>query len=324
MSKKKKSPGIRSALELPAFEGTLWDMHTHLDMITQHLEGLRDEYEVEIVPVAQIVRASVSAGITGLLHCACELDAALSIGEVLDEVQQVQGVECAGAIAIHPNEAVLHEAGKGGCPEVIAVAPDGLKPPELRAHHRRYSITEAVEELYNTIIKDSRIKVIGETGLDFFRTAPDGIGAQKKSFREHIALAKELNLPVQIHDREAHREVLDILKDTTPPIALFHSFSGDTELAKICVEKGYYMSFSGVITFNATQSLRDAFKYVLDTAPELLLIETDAPFLTPTPHRGATNSPAMISHTLTYLANHFQLDLAALCAQIATNQKQLL
>ncbi|MDR2082324.1 MAG: TatD family hydrolase [Candidatus Ancillula trichonymphae] len=325
MSKKRKTtPGIPAGLALPQFQGTLWDTHTHLDTVVRHLKNVSKTHEVEVYPVSEIARAAVSSGICGILHCACELNLVFAIDDVLDEVSAVDGVECAAAVAIHPIEAVLHEAGKGGRPEVLAVAPDGLDLPKLMPHHNEYPVEEATEKIYEVAKADARIKVVGETGLDYFRTADIGKSIQKESFREHIRIANELNLPVQVHDRDAHEDVVSILKEAKPEVALLHSFSGDESLAQVCIENGWYMSFSGVVTFKSAQSLRDAFKLVLNAAPELLLIETDAPFLTPAPHRGSINAPAMISHTLTYLAEHFELDIVRLCEQIADNQRQLL
>ncbi|MDR1448489.1 MAG: TatD family hydrolase [Candidatus Ancillula sp.] len=324
MSKKHRTLGIPEALELPKFEGVLWDMHAHLDMVVQYLKDIQRTQEIKILSISEIADAAVLSGISGILHCACELEGVFEIGNVLDEIATVDGIYLAGAVAIHPNEAVLHEAGKGGHFEVLEVAPDGQNIPKLLLNHLEYSIEEAVEKVYETIKKDARIKVVGETGLDYFRTATSGKSAQKRSFNEHIRIAKELNLPVQIHDRDAHEDVVKILCDTKPEVVLFHSFSGDENLAQVCIDNGWYTSFSGTVTFKSAESQRNAFRLILEKAPELLLIETDAPFLTPVPHRGSANAPSIIPYTLKYLADYFELDIVLLCEQIASNQVQLI
>ena len=147
---------------------------------------------------------------------------------------------------------------------------------------------------------------------------------QQYSFRKHIDMAKELGYALQIHDRDAHEDVLSILKrDGAPERVLFHSFSGDAQMAATCAENGWYMSFSGPVTFNPNHTLRDALRYVWQEAPHLLLTETDAPFLTPAPHRGRTNIPAMIPYTLRYMADFLEVPLLTLCNTIAQNEARV-
>src|SRR5690606_34727174 len=161
------------------------------------------------------------------------------------------------AVAIHPNDAPVYaEAGK--LDHAIGVI------DELAAH--------------------PRVRAIGETGLDFFRTGPDGYAAQFESFEAHIALAKKHGIAMQIHDRDAHDAVLDTLSRTgAPERTVFHCFSGDDEMARTCADAGYHLSFAGNVTFKNAQNLRDALKV---TPIERILVETDAPFLTPVPLRG--------------------------------------
>ncbi len=162
------------------------------------------------------------------------------------------------------------------------------------------------------------VRSIGETGLDHFRTrSGDGRRAQVYSFRAHINLARELGLTLMIHDREAHQEILDVLDSTTPPErVVMHCFSGDAKFARECVARGYWLSMPGVVTFGSAESLRLA---VAEVPPEKLLVETDAPYLTPLPQRGKPNAPYLLPHTVRYLAELTGTDLATLCDQLVTN-----
>lgn len=194
------------------------------------------------------------------------------------------------AVAIHPNEAPAYkEAGR--LDEAIAVIDELAAQPRVRA--------------------------IGETGLDFFRTDEAGIPAQYESFEAHIALAKKHDLAMQIHDREAHDAVLETLARTgAPERTVFHCFSGDEAMARIAADAGYYLSFAGNVTFKNAQNLRDALAV---TPVERILVETDAPFLTPVPHRGRPNAPYLIPVTVRFMADELGLDLDELCGQLAAN-----
>lgn len=194
------------------------------------------------------------------------------------------------AVAIHPNEAPAYAAA-GRLDEAIAVIDELAAQPRVRA--------------------------IGETGLDFFRTEADGIPAQLESFEAHIAMAKTHNLAMQIHDRDAHDAVLDTLARVgAPERTVFHCFSGDAAMARIAADRGYHLSFAGNITFKNAQNLRDALAV---TPRERILVETDAPFLTPTPHRGRPNAPYLVPVTMRFLAAELGADLDELCAQLAAN-----
>jgi len=145
-----------------------------------------------------------------------------------------------------------------------------------------------------------RVVAVGETGLDHYRTADDGWAAQEESFRRHIAIAKTANKALVIHDREAHDDVLRVLEsEGAPQRVVFHCFSGDADFARRCVDRGYVLSFAGNVTFKNAQDLRDA----AALAPlDQLLVETDAPFLTPMPHRGAPNAPYLVPLTVRAIA----------------------
>ncbi|GAA3766979.1 TatD family hydrolase [Microbacterium kribbense] len=194
------------------------------------------------------------------------------------------------AVAIHPNEAPGYAAA-GRLDEAIAVIDELAAQPRVRA--------------------------IGETGLDFFRTGQEGRGAQFVSFEAHIALAKKHGIAMQIHDRDAHDAVLSALaRHGAPDRTVFHCFSGDADMARVAAERGYYLSFAGNITFKNAQNLRDA----LAIAPrERILVETDAPFLTPMPLRGRPNAPYLVPVTVRFMAAELGVDVDELCAQLAAN-----
>lgn len=198
------------------------------------------------------------------------------------------------AVAIHPNEAPAY-AEAGRLDEAIAVI------DELAAH--------------------PRVRAIGETGLDFFRTDAEGLPAQYRSFEAHIALAKKHGVAMQIHDRDAHDEVFSVLdREGAPDRTVFHCFSGDADMARTAADRGYYLSFAGNITFKNAQNLRDALAV---TPRDRILVETDAPFLTPVPHRGRPNAPYLVPITVRFMAAHLGIPVADLSAQIAANTREV-
>lgn len=194
------------------------------------------------------------------------------------------------AVAIHPNEAPgLAESGR------LDAAMDALRDMASR----------------------ERVRAIGETGLDYFRTEESGRAAQQESFRRHIRLAKELGLALQIHDRDAHEDVVAILQDEgAPEKTVFHCYSGGPELAEICNENGWYFSFAGTVTFKNSHGIQESLEMA---RPELILAETDAPFLTPHPFRGRPNASYMTNLTVRYMAQRRGEDLAELCRRIRDN-----
>lgn len=194
------------------------------------------------------------------------------------------------AVAIHPNDAPTYAA-EGRLDEAIAVI------DELAAH--------------------PRTRAIGETGLDYFRTDEPGRPAQHESFEAHIALAKKHGIAMQIHDRDAHDDVLETLTRVgAPEKTVFHCFSGDDAIARVAADAGYWLSFAGNITFKNAQNLRDALKV---TPLERILVETDAPFLTPVPLRGRPNAPYLVPLTVRFMAAELDVDLDELCARLAAN-----
>jgi TatD DNase family protein len=166
-----------------------------------------------------------------------------------------------------------------------------------------------------------RVRAIGETGLDYFRTPPELRGVQQESFKWHIELAKTTNKALVIHDRDSHEDVLSVLLEVgAPEKTVFHCFSGDVEMAKICIDRGYILSFAGTMTFKNAPALRDAVKLV---PHDQLLVETDSPFLAPTPHRGMQNTPAQIPTIVRAMAAERGEDLAELCAALSTNTERV-
>jgi TatD DNase family protein len=167
----------------------------------------------------------------------------------------------------------------------------------------------------------SRVRAVGETGLDRFRTGPEGWAAQEESFRAHIRIAKERGVALVIHDRDAHEEILRVLEDEgAPERTVFHCFSGDAVFAKACAERGYVLSFAGTLTFGNAGYLREAAAL---TPVDQLLVETDAPFLTPMPHRGRPNSSRLITHTVRALAEVTGVELAELCAALTATAERV-
>ena len=195
------------------------------------------------------------------------------------------------AVALHPNEA----------PVVEDLEADLLKIEKLATH--------------------PRVRAIGETGLDFFRTEPALQERQKYSFRRHIELAKKVNKALVIHDRDAHRAVLDLLiEEGAPEKTIFHCYSGDAEMARECIENGYILSFAGTLTFKNAPALREAVKLV---PVDQLLVETDSPFLAPMPHRGSLNTPAQIPTILRFMAEERGDDVDKLADAISNNCERL-
>ena len=166
-----------------------------------------------------------------------------------------------------------------------------------------------------------RVRAIGETGLDYFRTPPELRGVQQESFKWHIELAKKTNKALVIHDRDSHEDVLSVLLEVgAPEKTVFHCFSGDVEMAKICIERGYILSFAGTMTFKNAPALREAVKLV---PHDQLLVETDSPFLAPTPHRGMQNTPAQIPTIVRAMATERSEDLAELCEALSKNTERV-
>lgn len=236
----------------------------------------------------QLDRAS-SVGVRGVVQVGTDLETSRWSADVAAVEPRVLA-----AVALHPNEA-----------------------PELAAAGKLEEHLAGIAEL----AAQPRVRAIGETGLDFFRTGEEGRDAQIASFEAHIAIAKEHGLALQIHDRDAHREVVRTLKRVgAPERTVFHCFSGDAEFAREVADEGWYLSFSGTVTFKNAGGLREA----LEVIPRArILIETDAPYLTPVPWRGRPNSSYLMPHTLRLMAEHLGTDPSMLAAQISSNTEDV-
>lgn len=238
-----------------------------------------------------------AVGVPRMVQVGCDVEAALWTDAAVREHEALLG-----AVAIHPNEAVLHAG-------VREVAPDGLEPDPRPRHD--LPLDEAIAQVASIARANPRIRAIGETGLDFFRAGEAGRAVQREAFRAHIALAKELGLALQIHDRDAHAEVIEVLeRDGAPERTVFHCFSGDGAMASLCAERGWYLSFAGPVTYPANAELRRALRA---TPIDLLLVETDAPYLTALPLRGRPNAPYLMPHTVRAIAREREVPLEALC-----------
>jgi TatD DNase family protein len=259
------------------------DSHCHLEMIDE--------------PVEQVLADARSAGIRRVV----------TIGT--DVASSRWAADCAAvhadvyaAVAIHPT----------GVEEAVAAVAES--PEEIGA------ATGAVLAQIEALAAAPKVRAIGETGLDYYwdRAAPK---VQQEWFRAHIEIAKRVGKALVIHDRDAHEDVLRILDEQGPPEqVVFHCFSGDAAMARRCAEAGYVMSFAGNVTFANAQPLRDA----AAVAPaHLLLAETDAPFLTPVPHRGKRNAPWLTAHTLRTLAEVKDMDLAELCHEVTRTAERV-
>ncbi|WP_084253061.1 TatD family hydrolase [Devriesea agamarum] len=264
------------------------DNHCHLDFS----DG---EHALDVEE--QIHRAA-EVGVERIITIGCELDSARWTAELLAREPRLSG-----GVAIHPNDAVLHVRGTD------------------RHGREAVSLDEAIAEIAG-LLRGPGMVVVGETGLDWFRTSrrdEAARAAQFESFRAHIALAKELDLPMQIHDRDAHRDVLDVLaSDGAPELTVFHCFSGDAEMARECVEHGYYLSFAGTVTFSNASDLREALAL---TPLDRVLVETDAPFLTPVPYRGRPNASYLVPLTMRMIADVKGVDLETACRVVRANTR---
>ncbi|MDQ1482316.1 MAG: TatD DNase family protein [Actinomycetota bacterium] len=252
-----------------------------------HLDLSRDDSDAP--DIQAVITAASAVGVPRMVQIGCDLPSARFTVEVIDRYAALLG-----GVALHPNEA-----------------------PRL---HDRGEVDSARREI-EQLASHPRVRVIGETGLDYFRTGTEGVAAQQDSFRWHIDLAKRTGKTLQVHDRDAHDDVLRILAEEGAPVhTVMHCFSGDIAMARQCVERGYLLSFAGTVTFKNAAGLRNALAV---TPTENLLVETDAPFLTPAPHRGATNAPYLVPLTVRAMAAVLSTDVPALCRAIAANSERI-
>ncbi|MGW3492553.1 TatD family hydrolase [Streptomyces sp. NPDC001020] len=264
------------------------DSHTHLDMQSSTVE--------------EALTKAASVGVTTVVQVGCDVRGSGWAAETAAAYEAVHA-----AVALHPNEAprIVHGDPGGGWSRQGAREPGGDAALET-----------ALAEI-DRLAALPHVKGVGETGLDYFRTGPEGKAAQERSFRAHIEIAKRHGKTLVIHDRDAHADVLRVLKEEgAPERTVFHCYSGDAAMAEVCARAGYFMSFAGNVTFKNAQPLRDA----LAVAPlELVLVETDAPFLTPAPYRGRPNAPYLVPVTVRAMAAVRGIGEDALAAAIEEN-----
>ncbi|KUJ66154.1 AraC family transcriptional regulator [Streptomyces albus subsp. albus] len=292
MSDKQTPPPLPEPLRVP-----VTDSHTHLDMLPPGpASGSR-----EADAVRDALAAAASVGVHRVVQVGCDLAGSRWAAETAAAHESVWA-----AVALHPNEA----------PRIVHGDPAGWSRQGVREAGGTAALDAALAEI-DALAALPRVRAVGETGLDFFRTGPEGVAAQELSFRRHIDIAKRHGKALVIHDREAHDDVLRVLaEEGAPDRVVFHCFSGGPELAKACADRGFYMSFAGNVTFKNAQPLRDALAVA---PPELLLVETDAPFLTPAPYRGRPNASYLIPYTLRAMAEVKGMDEDTLATRIETN-----
>ncbi len=238
------------------------------------------------------------------------------------EVRKV--IEDAAAAGIDRIVQVGYSAEQSEWGANLAALYDGQVLATVALHPNEAPVVEDLEAdwaIIESLAQQPRVRAIGETGLDYFRTPPELRGRQQESFKWHIDLAKRTNKALVIHDRDSHDDVLSVLAEVgAPEKTVFHCFSGDVEMAKKCIERGYVLSFAGTVTFKNAPQLREALAI---TPIDQILVETDAPFLAPMPHRGALNSPAQIATIVRAMAAERNADLTEFATALSRNAERI-
>lgn len=291
-SGKNAPPPLPEPLRVPVA-----DSHTHLDMQSGTVqEGLAK---------------AASVGVTAVVQVGCDVKGSHWAAETAAAYDAVHAT-----VALHPNEAPRIVHGDPGATSQRPGTGGGGSRQGARGPGGDAALDEALAEI-DRLAALPHVKGVGETGLDFFRTGPEGRAAQERSFRAHIEIAKRHGKALVIHDRDAHADVLRILEEEgAPERTVFHCFSGDAAMAGVCARAGYFMSFAGNVTFKNAQPLRDA----LAVAPlGLVLVETDAPFLTPAPYRGRPNAPYLVPVTVRAMAAVKGIEEDALAVAVGAN-----
>lgn len=254
------------------------DNHCHLD--------IADGPDGAWLSTEEALARAAAVGVTRIVQIGCDLPGARWAVEAAATHPAI-----VAGVALHPNEA-----------------------PRLAEEGR---LDDALEEIDALAAGSDRVRAVGETGLDHFRTGEEGRAAQELSFRRHVDLAKRLGKTLVIHDRDAHEDVLRVLDDEgAPERFVMHCFSGDAAFARACLDRGAWLSFAGTVTFKNAAPLREALRVV---PQERVLVETDAPYLTPTPHRGRPNASYLVPLTMRSMAETRGEDLAELCAAVDAN-----
>ncbi len=254
------------------------DNHCHLD--------IADGPDGSWLSTGEALAEAAAVGVPRIVQIGCDLPGARWAVEAAERYDAL-----VAGVALHPNEAPrLADAGR---------------------------LDEAMAEIEQLAASSDRVRAVGETGLDYFRTGEDGRAAQHESFRRHVDLAKRLGKTLVIHDRDAHDDVLRVLdEEGVPDRFVMHCFSGDAGFARACLDRGGWLSFAGTVTFKNAEPLREA----LRVAPrDRILVETDAPYLTPTPYRGRPNASYLVPLTVRAMAQTRGDDLEGLCAALDAN-----
>ncbi len=267
------------------------DNHCHLDIDRREPDGDADGSGLGGAAetwrfVDEALAASTAVGVPRIVQIGCDLPGAAWAVEAAGRYDAL-----VAGVALHPNEA-----------------------PALAAAGR---FDDAMAQIERLAASSARVRAVGETGLDYFRTGEDGRAAQHESFRRHVDLAKRLGKTLVVHDRDAHDDVLRVLdEEGVPDRVVMHCFSGDADFARACLDRGAWLSFAGTVTFKNAEPLREA----LRVAPaDRVLVETDAPYLTPMPYRGRTNASYLVPVTVRAMAQTRAEDLEALCAALDAN-----
>ncbi len=265
--------------------GTVIDTHTHLDVHDRSLHG------DAAPPPDELIEAAAAVGVDRVVQIGCDVSSARFSADYARDHASVTA-----AVAIHPNDIARTFASDGmaGVEDAWSVIAELAARPEVCA--------------------------VGETGLDYYRTKEPGRPIQQESFRWHIDLAKRLGKTLVIHDRDSHEDVIAILDEVgAPDRVVFHCFSGDVAMAQVCADHGWYMSFAGVVTYPSAQGLRDALRVVPE---DLVLVETDAPYLTPVPNRGKANASALMPFTVRAMAKERDLPERRMCEVLTANAER--
>ncbi len=233
----------------------------------------------------EVLKQIQEAGVIGVLNCACSRKSLTTTNDLTLKYDFIYG-----ALGIHPSDA--------------------------------YDYNEEVkDEIIEKVKANNKILAIGEIGLDYYWDENPDRETQKKVFREQMELAKELNLPVVIHDRDAHKDTLDIMKEYPSVKGIVHCFSGSVEFAKECVKLGYYIGITGVVTFKNAKKIIE----VVDAIPlDRLLVETDCPYMAPVPNRGKRNKSDYIEYIIEQVAEIKKIDPISTNMELNDNFKSLI
>jgi TatD DNase family protein len=258
------------------------DSHCHLDI---GLEGRDGEPGL---PLDEALARGAAVGVPRIVQIGCDLDGARWAVDAANKHEAI-----VAGVSLHPNEA----------PRLVDGGGDA-------------ALDDALAEI-DRLAADPRVRAVGETGLDYFRTGDAGRAAQHRSFRAHIEMAKRHGKALVVHDRDAHADVLRVLEEEGPPErVVLHCFSGDAAMAEQCARRGWWLSFAGTVTFKNAGGLRAALAV---TPLDRLLVETDAPYLTPTPYRGRPNASYLVPHTVRAMAEVLGVPEERLCTALAAN-----